>query len=151
DKRREISFWEKGQHHPDSPLSAPYDATKSSPFHLNNTDLGPKKWYWAQKSYSTQVGVNLALIRYPEVLLLYAEALNELNNGPTSDAYQSINTIRLRAGVEPYADGSMNKNDFFDVILKERRAEFTHEFQRWWTLARTKTADRFFQNTVYKA
>lgn len=151
DVRRAVTFWENGQTHPDSPGTDAYDATKSSPFHLNSTDVGPKKWFWARKSYSFSISTNLALIRYADVLLLYAEVLNELNNGPTTQAYQSINLVRDRAGVTPYEEGSlMDKTSFFDAILRERKAEFSFEFQTWWTISRTRTAERFFENSVYK-
>lgn len=41
--------------------------------------------------------VNWYFLRYADVLLLYAEALNEVNQGPTDEAYAAINKVRQRA------------------------------------------------------
>ena len=149
DLRRDLSFWEFGEPNPATPAGAKYNAKSSSPFHLNTTDVGPQKWWWARQGYFQETATNLALIRYADVLLLYAEALNEANNGPTKAALDAINAVRARAGVQPLAAG-LTKKDFFEAVLRERRAEFVFEFQRWWDLARTKTAERFFANAVYK-
>ncbi|MDD4109228.1 MAG: RagB/SusD family nutrient uptake outer membrane protein [Prolixibacteraceae bacterium] len=149
DIRRNVSFWEYGKLSPTN-QNAKYNATLSSPFHLNVTDVGPMKWWWARQGYYNQTATNLALIRYSDVLLYFAESSNEVNNGPNEEAYAAINQVRDRAGVDDLP-GEMNKSEFFEAVLKERRAEFVFEFQRWWDLARTKTAERFFENSVYKA
>ena len=45
-------------------------------------------------------GLNFPVFRYADVLLMYAEALNEWKGGPTQEAYDAINEIRERAGVD---------------------------------------------------
>jgi hypothetical protein len=91
--------------------------------------------------------VNFPVIRYSEVLLLYAEALNELNGGPTADAYTAINIVRGRAynsyaGGGVYADHShdlapgLSAADFRDAVFTERRKEFIQESQRWFDQVR---------------
>ena len=65
--------------------------------------LTPRKWdielyvkdenQLADNNYSN---VNWYLLRYADVLLLYAEALNEVNQGPTAEAYEAVNMIRRR-------------------------------------------------------
>ena len=80
---------------------------------------------------------NIPVIRYAEILLIYAEALNELN-GPTSTAYDYIDKVRKRAGISLLKDKAPNlsKEDFRDSIFQERRKEFVFEFNRWFDLSR---------------
>lgn len=89
--------------------------------------------------------VNFPVIRYSEVLLLYAEALNELN-GPTADAYAAINIVRGRAFHSYTAGGNytdhghdlagLTQQSFRDSVFQERRREFIQECQRWFDLVR---------------
>ena len=80
-------------------------------------------------------GINYPVIRYAEVLLLYAEVLNELNGGPTPDAYTAINLVRTRAHVAALTP-ALGQNDFRDSLFLERRKEFIQEGQRWFDLVR---------------
>lgn len=80
-------------------------------------------------------GVNYPVIRYAEVLLLYAEVLNEIGGGPGSDAYTAINQVRARAGVAALTPG-LGVGDFRDSVFLERRKEFVQEGQRWFDLVR---------------
>lgn len=48
-----------------------------------------------------QSSKNLPVIRFAEVLLIYAEALNEANGAPTEGAYRAIDQVRSRAGIAP--------------------------------------------------
>ena len=79
-------------------------------------------------------GVNYPVIRYADVLLSYAEVLNELN-GPVSDAYTAINLVRSRAHVAALTTG-LSAADFRDSVFLERRKEFIQEGQRWFDLVR---------------
>ena len=82
-------------------------------------------------------------LRYSDVLLMYAEALNEQNNGPTAEAYEAVNSVRRRArfnGTEelpilPDLQG-LSYQQFKDALLQERRWEFVAEGQRWFDLVR---------------
>jgi len=80
-------------------------------------------------------GINYPVIRYAEALLLYAEVLNELNGGPTPDAYTAINLVRTRANVPNLTTG-LDQSDFRDSVFLERRKEFIQEGQRWFDLVR---------------
>jgi len=82
-----------------------------------------------------QSGVNYPVIRYAEILLLYAEVQNEINGTPTADAYNAINQVRTRANVPNLTPG-LNQSDFRDSVFLERRKEFIQEGQRWFDLAR---------------
>jgi len=85
------------------------------------------------------VGYNWAMIRFSDVLLMYAEAVNELNNGPTAAAIAAYEEVRKRAfrgntgliGVTP-----TDKAGFFNAIVNERYLEFGHEGIRKYDLIR---------------
>jgi hypothetical protein len=83
---------------------------------------------------------NTPIIRYAEVLLIYAEALNEENNGPDSEgkAYRAIDKVRERAGIPKLADIAPNLTveQLRDTIFQERRKELVYEYQRWFDLVR---------------
>ena len=82
-------------------------------------------------------------MRYSEVLLIYAEAINELN-GPTDDAYAKIDEVRARAGIDLLKDIAphLTKDEFREYIFEERRKEFFYEGNRWFDLTR-RGADYF--------
>lgn len=83
-------------------------------------------------------------LRLGDVVLLYAEALNE--NGNTSGALTELNKIRTRAGL----DNSMAsaQGDVRVAIADERRLELAFEGQRWFDLVRTGTASAEMGETV---
>ncbi len=80
-------------------------------------------------------GVNYPVLRYADVLLMKAEALNEINGGPTSDAYNAINQVRTRAQIANLTPG-LNQAAFRDSVFLERRKEFIQEGHRWFDLVR---------------
>jgi hypothetical protein len=82
-----------------------------------------------------QSGINYPILRYADVLLMYAEAQNELNGSPTTDAYAAINQVRARANVPDLA-GGLSQSDFRDSLFLERRKEFIQEGHRWFDLVR---------------
>jgi len=77
---------------------------------------------------------NWKVIRYADVLLMLAEALNE--NNKTSEALTYVNQVRTRAGVAPYPDG-ISGSDLREEIYNERRRELSFEGHRIWDLFRT--------------
>lgn len=82
---------------------------------------------------------DLQLMRYSDILLMYAEVLNEINGGSTLEALDAINTVRERARTEAGALPdltAMDYNSFKEAILLERRKEFVWEGQRWFDLVR---------------
>ncbi|MVM28541.1 RagB/SusD family nutrient uptake outer membrane protein [Spirosoma sp. HMF4905] len=84
---------------------------------------------------------NFLVIRYADVLLMYAEALNEVA-GPGADAYAAINQIRARArkGVNttgPQDLAGLTQAQFRDALLQERSWELAGEGHRRWDLLRT--------------
>lgn len=101
--------------------------------------------YWDEES-EPQAGNtdnDLPYLRYSDIFLILAEALNELNQGPNAEAYEAINTIRERArfngeevlDILPDLSG-LNYEQFRDAVLLERRLEFVAEGHRWFDLVR---------------
>ncbi len=78
--------------------------------------------------------INFPILRYSDVLLMIAEADNELTASPSQLAYDCINAVRTRAGIgELYG---LNKEQFRDAIKKERAMELCFEGSRRWDLIR---------------
>jgi hypothetical protein len=90
------------------------------------------------------------LIRLADLYLLYAEALNEVNDAPTQEEYEYINLVRARAGLQSvqtaWTNYSNNPSKFTtkagmrSIIQRERAIELCFEGQRYWDLLRWKTA-----------
>ncbi|TXD82660.1 RagB/SusD family nutrient uptake outer membrane protein [Subsaximicrobium wynnwilliamsii] len=77
--------------------------------------------------------MNFPVLRYADVLLMKAEALNEL--GQTNEAQNYLNMIRNRAGLDDIETG-LSQVQFREAVLKERRLELAFEGQRWFDLIR---------------
>ncbi len=76
------------------------------------------------------------IIRYPLVLLDYAEAAAMAGSAPTSQGYAAINQVRRRAGLPDLTPG-LGGTAFRDSVVKERAYEFAGEFGiRWFDIAR---------------
>ena len=82
-------------------------------------------------------GMNWTLIRFSDVLLMYAEAVNEINNGPTPAAINAFEEVRKRGyKTAPIGTTPSTKAAFFDAIVKERFLEFGGEGIRKYDLLR---------------
>lgn len=87
----------------------------------------------------TQSDQDWVYLRYAEILLLYAEAQNELT-GPDATVYNAINSIRARPGVNmPALPSGLSQADMRTRIRHERRIELALEGQRYFDLKRWKT------------
>jgi starch-binding outer membrane protein, SusD/RagB family len=84
----------------------------------------------------TQFGHNRRFIRYADVLLMAAEALNE--NGKSDDALDYLNEVRARVGLTPVNE--TNQDLLREIIFHERRVELALEGHRFWDLIRTGRA-----------
>lgn len=108
-------------------------------------------WKADRGTSDSKRNINFPLLRYSDVLLMYAEALNELNNGPTESAINALKAVRLRAfkndnskiGTIPSSYSS-----FKDAIIKERKLELSNEslrksdLTRWGILYEHLTAEK---------
>ncbi len=132
DRRREVTFITQ-VYNPDGTI------TTISPYIR-------KYWDSTAEPQGNGSANDYPVIRYADVLLMYAEAENELGN--TSEALTYINMVRKRArwdgtkervAVPDYV--GITQDEFRAAVLKERRMEFVAEGQRWFDLARTKTLE----------
>ncbi|CAA7390118.1 RagB/SusD family nutrient uptake outer membrane protein [Chryseobacterium fistulae] len=98
--------------------------------------------YYNYKAYSSAFtgdddsDANIRYLRYSEVLLMKAEALNEL--GQTSNAAIYLNQVRDRAGLANTT--ASTQSDMRTAIYKERRLELAMEHDRWFDIVRTGQA-----------
>ena len=100
------------------------------------------------------------MIRFAEVYLNYAEALNEIN-GPSQEAYNALNFIRDRAGIksieEAWGDSSIaltldkhtTQDGLREIIHQERLIELSFEGHRYNDLRRWKFAEQYMNSPVY--
>lgn len=147
-RRNTIGFW-----------SYSYDGTPN--IRTSYTDFN-NKWskFWDENhslgyQSSGSTGINFPYMRYADVLLMFAEAENELNDGPTADAVSALKTVRERAFrgatnkgemVDSYVDAASTKDAFFQLIFDERKWEFAGENIRWKDLVRWN----LYNQVIYK-
>nr|WP_166561108.1 RagB/SusD family nutrient uptake outer membrane protein [Runella sp. CRIBMP] len=81
--------------------------------------------------------LNVPQIRYAEVLLLFAEAQNEVG-GPTQEAYNAFKRIRDRAQLTTPALGTYTQNSFREAVWKERWHELCYEQITWFDMVRLR-------------
>jgi hypothetical protein len=86
------------------------------------------------------------LMRYAEVLLNYAEALNEAQ-GPVSDVYKYVNKVRNRAQM-PNLPTGLSKEQMRARIQNERRVEFCFEEMRFFDVRRWKLGTTYFNKPI---
>ncbi|WP_448702855.1 RagB/SusD family nutrient uptake outer membrane protein [Mucilaginibacter sp. AW1-3] len=97
----------------------------------------------ASTTFSAQ-SHNYPIFRYAEIILNYAEALNEL--GQTENAVQQVILIRKRAGITAGTNNrygipvGISAANMRALIMNERRIEFAFEEHRFWDIRRWKTA-----------
>ena len=107
---------------------------------------------------SKGTGINWPLMRYSEVLLMLAEAENELN-GPTALAKEQLRKVRARAfngapnyseQVDNYVANLNSKEAFFEAIVNERAWEFGGECLRKWDLQRWNNYGEKLNDNIYQ-
>jgi hypothetical protein len=116
------------------------------------TSTGTKTGYFRYKmcnNFGVSGGSELyrpwVLMRYAEILLSAAEAVNEYS-GPSTEIYDWLKLIRSRAGITPGAGSlyglkaSMTKDEMREAIRHERRVELAFEEHRYWDIRRWKIA-----------
>lgn len=103
-----------------------------------------KKFADYNASLTSDAGTNYTVFRYADVLLMYAEALNEAGFVADGPSFEYLNDVRTRAGLPDKTstdpDESLritNQDEFRDAIALERRVELAFEAHRWFDLLRT--------------
>lgn len=108
---------------------------------------------------SKGTGINDPLLRYSDVLLLLAEADNEINHGPTGEAKEMLRTVRARAfaksgnaaeKVDAYVNNLTTYDAFRQAIINERAWEFGGERLRKFDLIRWNYYSDAIVNTLEK-
>lgn len=97
------------------------------------------KFYDTKSPTFKTVGNDQILLRYADVLLMYAEALNEIQYDASegSLALKYLNAVRQRAGISNQTAKQLSTQEKFRKgILVERQREFPYEGQRWFDLVR---------------
>lgn len=97
------------------------------------------KFYDTKSPTFKTVGNDQILLRYADVLLMYAEALNEIQYDASegSLALKYLNAVRQRAGISNLTIKQLpTQEKFRKGILVERQREFPYEGQRWFDLVR---------------
>jgi hypothetical protein len=93
--------------------------------------VGPGKTYGGETVLGMNTGINTMILRYADILLIYAEAV--IGTGASTnntDALNAFNKVRLRAGLP--IKSTITKDD----VLRERRVEFAFEGDYWFDLQR---------------
>ncbi len=135
-----------------------------------NTGIGVMKYV---HPYDINVGNDASIrdkadpaLRYADLLLLYAEALNNLTTSyeiaswdgtqtytisrDVNEMHRGVKPVRMRAGVPDYTDEVYaDRDQFFNAIVHERQIEFFAENQRYFDLRRWKIAEEHEAEQIY--
>lgn len=125
DKRRDVTLADYGLDNflfPDQPKGSLLYVNK----YFNEVDQPPSQSTW-----------NYPVIRYADVLLMRAEALNEVAYNPNGEAFNLLNEIRNNAGLASHdASSLVSQEEFRMALRKERRIELAFENKRYFDLNR---------------
>jgi starch-binding outer membrane protein, SusD/RagB family len=114
---------------------------------------GIKKYLYGpiEELYAYRIAYNIPIIRYADVLLLYAEAANMANGQPTQEAVDALNAVIKRAngdwGNEALATIDMDKQEFDDKVIEERSLELCFEYDRWFDICRKRILEKVTANS----
>jgi hypothetical protein len=138
--------WE--QSIPETPRKHAYvltelDGKNYKDWESDQTPFIKKFMYDNQDDYDNYSSImSMPIIRFADVLLIYAEAANKANGGPTTEAVNAINLVIDRAnGNTPIAEHpllttGMSEDDFDAAVIEERNQELCFEYDRWFDLIR---------------
>jgi hypothetical protein len=101
----------------------------------------PRKFLDTRDATTNDVGNDQIILRYADVLLMYAEALNKVSfdNAATAPAMMALNEVHTRAGltaIQPSDPAVANQDSFNKAIMLERQLEFPYEGHRWFDIVR---------------
>ncbi len=135
-----------------------YDGGIDRPAGYGNATSGQTRTGYYMRKHVSTAGTNnsytnaehnFPIFRYAEILLNYAEAVNEAN-GPTAAVYTAIQSLRQRAGLVPFAlPAGLTQDQMRTRIRHERRVEMAFEEQRFWDIRRWKIAASVLNGTLH--
>lgn len=113
---------------------------------MGTTGYTTRTGYYCRKMCTNDTYGNtdrcIPVIRYAEILLNFAEAQNEYE-GPTTEVYQAVESIRRRAGLSPYQlPVGLSKDEMRTCIHNERQVELAYENMRFFDIRRWKIAHK---------
>ena len=123
-----------------------YNGT-TAPVYMNHADYKNGSGflvmkYILQQNSDRSLPAHWAHTRLPEIMLGYAEVLNEVNGRPNDEAYKLVNDIRARVGLSALPQ-NLSHDEFLEAVLKERALELGFEEVRWFDLVRRNRAADF--------
>lgn len=108
-----------------------------------------RKWYSPQAKGEVASGLNIIMMRYADVLLMYAEAMLEQNKLTEGVWNQTIRPIRERAGFKAskalYFPAGKSQAELREIVRNERRVELALEGLRWYDILRWKAGSVYFK------
>lgn len=140
-----------GQNQPTADISEAYEAgdlrkdISLAEGYMNGGEFVPvryiKKFLDPNLFASGDANNNWPVLRYADVLLMRAEALNELGYEPDGEAFDLLNAVRDRANLSPKGSTDVPDQQAFRLAIEqERRVELAFENHRWFDLLRTGRA-----------
>lgn len=127
---------------------------------VGNTNATPTGYYVRKYIPATILGASHSqtayrlwtIIRYAEIMLNYAEALNEAQ-GPSQEVYDMLDAVRHRAGISGSVAGrsdlTASQENMRNFIRKERTVEFAFEEHRVWDVRRWSVAVEALARPIY--
>jgi len=135
------------------------DLRKQHDFYKWDIGLGDNTFLfrkYVDQDGSTPPSNDWPIYRYAEVLLIYAEAADRAEKGPTPEAVECLNKVHRRAyGYDPDAPSPVdfnmvnyNEESFFNLVFREKGYETILECKRWLDLLRTHQAASMIKKTL---
>ena len=134
DPRRDVTIFHQGS-------TDVYGQTFAQRYGAGSTELFFKKYgeYYIPGDQDWDAAINYRVLRFADVLLMQAEALNEQNL--TTQAYPFVDSVRVRVGL-PRLTAGMTQAQMRSEILHQRLLEFGLEGSRWLDLRRQNLLDK---------
>lgn len=109
------------------------------------TGSGQRPGKFNAPATNNETSSDFPVLRCAEVMLMYAEAANELSTTPTQAAFDALNAVRENAGLQGKTIEDLpTKEAFRKAVYKERRLELALECDRWFDIVRTNQFSTIF-------
>lgn len=109
------------------------------------TGSGQRPGKFNAAATNNETSADFPVLRCAEVMLIYAEALNELNGVPSEEALEALNSVRRNASLPDKSAGELTTKELFrSAVYKERRLELALECDRWFDIVRQDSFETVF-------